>query len=178
MFDNYSILVRGILFSLCMVKAAIHGDNHCPSFKWVFLFFSLATKEDAVYDGFHSQQQPGFLTPNYVTPNCQRAMQETLGIFRFNTLGFEYLQSTMKVCDVLIGSFAEVQIRIICTLNLVSDWGTSASLAAKQPPSPLRLLLLLLCYCCCVVLFSWKAAFPKWLKFGVYEKWNRSYMKD
>lgn len=46
-------------------------------------------------------------------------MQETLGIHRFNTLGFEYLQSTMKVCDVLIGSFAEVQIRIVCPLKLV-----------------------------------------------------------
>lgn len=46
-------------------------------------------------------------------------MQETLGIHRFNTLGFEYLQWTMKVCDVLIGSFAEVQIRITCTLKLV-----------------------------------------------------------
>lgn len=120
MFGNYNFLIRSIVFSLCTVKAAIHRDNRCPSFKWGFLFFSPATKEDAIYDGFHSQQQPGFLTPNYVTPNCQRAMQETLGICRFNTLGFEYLQSTMKVCDVLIGSFAEVQIRIICTLNLVS----------------------------------------------------------
>lgn len=54
-------------------------------------------------------------------------MQETLGIHRFNTLGFEYLQSTMKVCDVLIGSFAEVQIWITCTLKLAlgSDWGAS-----------------------------------------------------
>lgn len=46
-------------------------------------------------------------------------MQGTLGIHRFNTLGFEYLQSTMKVCDVLIGSFAEVQIRIVCPLKPV-----------------------------------------------------------
>lgn len=46
-------------------------------------------------------------------------MQETFGIHRFNTLGFEYLQSTMKVCDVLIGSFSEVQIRITCTLKPV-----------------------------------------------------------
>lgn len=54
-------------------------------------------------------------------------MQETLGIHRFNTLGFEYLQSTMKVCDVLIGSFAEVQIWITCTLKLAlgSDWEAS-----------------------------------------------------
>lgn len=57
----------------------------------------------------------------------ERTMQETLSIHRFNTLGFEYLQSTMKVCDVLIGSFAEVQIRITCTLKLAlgSDWGAS-----------------------------------------------------
>lgn len=84
-----------------------------------FTVLRIATKEDVVIDCYHSQQQPGFLTPNYVTLNCQRTMQESLGIHRFNTLGFEYLQSTMKVCDVLIGSFAEVQIRIICTLKLV-----------------------------------------------------------
>lgn len=126
MFGNYNFLIHSIPFLLCIVKIAIHRDNCCAGLKWSFLLFYSATKEDAVYDRFHSQQQPGFLTPNYVTLKCQRAMQETLGICRFNTLGFEYLQSTMKVCDVLIGSFAKVQIRIICTLNLVSDGGTSA----------------------------------------------------
>lgn len=99
----------------------MHIDNGCASGKRAFPFIFTAlwteTKEDAVYDRFHSQQQPGFLTPHYVTLNCQRAVQESLGICRFNTLGFEYLQSTMKVCDVLIGSFAEVQIRIICNFE-------------------------------------------------------------
>lgn len=79
-------------------------------FAFILLCFRIATKEDVVSDCSHSQQQRGFLTLNYITLNCQRTMQETRGIHRFNTLGFEYLQSTMKVCDVLIGSFAEVQI--------------------------------------------------------------------
>lgn len=52
----------------------MHIDNGCAGGKWAFPFIFtvlwIETKEDAVYDRFHFQQQPGFLTPHYVTLNC------------------------------------------------------------------------------------------------------------
>lgn len=60
-------------------------------------------------------------------------MQETFGIHRFNTLGFEYLQSTMKVCDVFNWQFSEVQNsnHMYFEASVGGDWGASklASLA-------------------------------------------------